>query len=179
MQSHNESRSIFYASDQDLDVDGFCAEDLGNAEGFKKSASASNLLDIDNSLENTQVLSKSLDFLDTLPIEDVKSTDYGECLDNEGEEHVKMKKSLSLPVPKFSPKNAKKYFKSISVGAQFGSKRFNLGKTVGSVIQRRYKVLGMFHCSIYGIKPYLSLSDKLSWVCLNHVKVIRIKYCLY
>ena len=110
----------------------YCAEDLGVPPGFKKSASASNLLDIDNSLEKSTALSKSLDFLDTLPVETDNQSRSCEILDMT-EENFQRRKSQTLPTPKSSPQFAKKYLRSISVG-HFGSKKFNIGRKMSSVI---------------------------------------------
>merc|ERR1719233_58813 len=81
LHSSSESKAVFYASDQDVNAMDYCAEDLGLPPGFKKSASASNLLDIDNSLEKSHTLSKSLDFLDTLPVETDHQSRSCEILD--------------------------------------------------------------------------------------------------
>ena len=128
-----EYKSVFYSSDQEINVSEYCSEDLGLPEGFKKSASASNLLDIDNSLEKNHVLSKSLDFLDTLPMDDDLKSKSCELLEIP-EDNFTPRKAQTLPIPNLSPKNAKKYLKSLSVGAHFGSKRFNIGRKMSSVI---------------------------------------------
>ena len=132
LHSSSESKAVFYASDQDVNAMDYCAEDLGLPPGFKKSASASNLLDIDNSLEKSHALSKSLDFLDTLPVETDHQSRSCEILDIT-EDNFPRRKSQTLPTPKSSPQFAKKYLRSISVG-HFGSKKFNIGRKMSSVI---------------------------------------------
>eukprot|EP00092_Neocalanus_flemingeri_P013482 GFUD01014541.1.p1 GENE.GFUD01014541.1~~GFUD01014541.1.p1 ORF type:complete len:1024 (+),score=205.10 GFUD01014541.1:100-3171(+) len=132
LNSSSESKSVFYCSDQDMDVSEYCSEDLGFPEGFKKSASASNLLEINSGLVKNQELSKSLDFLDTVAsIRDIQKSKSCEILENHSGTEERRK---SQTLPKLSPKNPKKYFKHISVGNHFGSKRFNIGRKMSSVI---------------------------------------------
>ena len=119
-----------------MEIIEYCSEDLGHPESFKKSASASNLLEIDSCLEKHNVLSKSLDFLDTLPLTDIKKCQSSEhIIETSDDKEVKRPKSSSLSVPKHSyPFTQLKSIKSLYVGEHFGTKRFNIGRKIGSVI---------------------------------------------
>jgi len=128
----SESKSVFYSSDQDIDVSEYCSEDLGLPNGFKKSASASNLLDIDGGLEKSKNMTKSLEFLDTTASM-FESQMSNSCEKLDVPDFIPGK-SKSQTLPKLSPQTAKKYFKSISMGAHFGSKRFHLGRKMSSVM---------------------------------------------